>query len=55
MVVKFISEQWNITTITIGFEMLIGEHKGENLGEALATVLKDYNLLDKVRESIVLF
>lgn len=48
IVVKWVSEHWKVTTVTIGFERLIGEHTGDNLAEALASVLSEFNLIDKV-------
>jgi hypothetical protein len=45
---KWINDNWEIQTILVGFERLIGSHSGENLAEATKQVLQEYNLLGKV-------
>ena len=52
---KWINDEWELNTILIGFERLVGEHTGSNLAEATESVLREYGILNKVLQVMFLF
>jgi hypothetical protein len=48
IVVYFIDMSWNYRERLIGFELLSGEHSGENLSEVVYAVLERYGIQDRL-------
>ena len=50
--VHYITKDWELRSEVLSFAELEGRHSGENQAAHLYSVLKDYNVFDKVHFSI---
>jgi len=45
----YIDENWKLHDVVIAFEQLHGSHSGENLGTVVFEVMRDLEIVQKVR------